>query len=103
MKVLVSRDDAWKLEGSMFIVEGSWETGYTFNNDVFMMEGVTTYYLEGTSYPVNAGFSPSTEKMDRALSLIAFAQEMLDSGDLVAANYWTKRALSWINLHNDVD
>lgn len=103
MKVLVTKDDAWKLDTSMFVVEGSWETGYIFNNDVFMMVGVTTYYPEYTSHPALAGFFPSSQKTDRALQNLAFAQEMLDKGDLVSANYWTKRALFWINLNNNLD
>ncbi len=50
-KVLVSRDDAWKLESSMFVIDGSWETGYTTNDEVLFMVGVTTYCEVGESSP----------------------------------------------------
>lgn len=49
MKVIVSRDDAWKLENSMFVIDGSWETGYTTNNEVLFMVGVKSYCEVGAS------------------------------------------------------
>lgn len=47
MKVLVSKEDSWKLDTSMFIVEGSWETGYIYDRQIFFMVGVTAYCGEG--------------------------------------------------------
>ena len=47
MKVLVSKEDSWKLDSSMFCLEGNWETGYFFDKDIFFMTGVTTYCEEG--------------------------------------------------------
>ena len=46
-KVLVSKEDSWKLDTSMFCVNGSWETGYQFDIDIFFMVGVTSYYEVG--------------------------------------------------------
>lgn len=52
MKVLVSKEDSWKLDTSMFIIDGSWETGYVYDENIFFMVGVTTCYGEGDSSPV---------------------------------------------------
>lgn len=47
--VIVSKEDSWKLDTSMFCVEGNWETGYVLDTDIFFMVGVTSYYEEGAS------------------------------------------------------
>jgi hypothetical protein len=41
MRVLVTKEDAWSLDNSMFVVQGSWETGYEYDSDLFFLVGVT--------------------------------------------------------------
>jgi hypothetical protein len=50
MKVLVSKEDSWKLDSSMFIIDGSWETGYVYDENIFFMVGVTSYCEVGASW-----------------------------------------------------
>jgi hypothetical protein len=51
--VMVSKQDAWKLETSMFCVEGSWETGYEFNAEIFFMLGIDAWYEEDSCWPID--------------------------------------------------
>lgn len=37
---LLSHEDAWNLESSMFVIEGTWETGYLLDDDLLMMLGL---------------------------------------------------------------
>jgi hypothetical protein len=94
--VLVSKQDSWKIDSSMFCIEGSWETGYVFDVDIFFMVGVTTYYKVGASISVSAGFEPSTNRLEFALYYLSKAQEYLDLKDLVMANKAIKSAQYWI-------
>lgn len=52
MKVIVNKEDSWKLDSSMFCLEGSWETGYVLDKDIFFMVGVRTYCEVGESSPM---------------------------------------------------
>lgn len=45
--VVVSKAHAWSLDNSMFIVEGSWETGYVYSHEVFFMLGLNDYCTLG--------------------------------------------------------
>jgi hypothetical protein len=94
--VMVTKEDSWKLDSSMFCVEGNWETGYIFDKDIFFMVGVTTYYKVGASVIVTAGFEPSTNRMEFALHYLSKAQEYVDCNDLVGANKAIKSAQYWI-------
>lgn len=38
--VVVSRQAAWSLDNSMFVLEGAWEVGYQYNHEVFFMVGL---------------------------------------------------------------
>jgi hypothetical protein len=51
--VLLSKEDSWKLDSSMFCVQGSWETGYVYNEEIFFMVGVSpdSCYKIGESSP----------------------------------------------------
>lgn len=100
MRVLVSKEDSWKLESSMFCVEGSWETGYTFDKNIFFMVGVTTYHEEGASFPVSLGFEPSTQEMRRALHYLKQAQKWAELDRVGWALISNKEALYWIRAHN---
>lgn len=42
MLVIVSKDASFKLDNSMFVVNGSYESGYVHNKDIFMIEGITS-------------------------------------------------------------
>jgi hypothetical protein len=48
-KVMVSKEDSWKLDTSMFCLEGNWETGYLLDKDIFFMVGVKSYCEVGES------------------------------------------------------
>lgn len=98
--VLVSKEDSWKLDSSMFCLEGSWETGYVYDKDIFFMVGVTTYYKVGTSVVVNAGFEPSSNKMEFVLHYLSKAQEFIVSNNLVEANKAVASAQYWIKMHH---
>ena len=56
MRVLVTKEAAWALDNSMFVVNGSWETGYQFDQDIFFMVGVTAC-CEG-NYCDNPNYRP---------------------------------------------
>jgi cell division FtsZ-interacting protein ZapD len=45
---MVSKTDAWKLDSSMFVIEGSWETGYLLNDELILLTGVTTCEVGST-------------------------------------------------------
>ena len=63
MKVIVSRDDAWKLDNSMFLIDGSWETGYTVSNEVLFMVGVTDYCEERATCSTVPSFYKQVESL----------------------------------------
>jgi hypothetical protein len=51
-KYMVSKEEAWKLDTSMFIIEGSWETGYLLNDELLQLTGVIACEVgETTSVP----------------------------------------------------
>jgi hypothetical protein len=100
MKVIVSKEDSWKLDSSMFYVEGNWETGYVFDKNIFFMVGVTTFCEVGDSSPVSLGFEPSTQEMKRALTYLKQAQKWVELGKVEWALKTNKEALYWIRAHN---
>jgi hypothetical protein len=100
MKVIVSKEDSWKLDSSMFIIDGSWETGYVYDKNIFFMVGVTTFYEEGASSPVSLGFEPSTQEMKRALRYLKQAQKWVELGKSKWALKDNESALYWIRAHN---
>lgn len=40
MLVIVSKDASFKLDNSHFVVDGCYEDGYTYDRDIFFMEGL---------------------------------------------------------------
>jgi hypothetical protein len=82
-KVMVTRDDAWKLDTSMFCVEGSWETGYVHDADIFFMAGVGTYYEEGASSLINS--------LEAELGKTIFHLQAVGQ-----SSWWLQQAANWV-------
>lgn len=93
MKVLVSRDDAWNLENSMFVVEGCWETGFILDADIFFMVGVTTYCLENARCNVPNIVSlriPNPELSPLEIQVAKAAKDLEYS-----PHFWLRSAAGW--------
>lgn len=45
--VLVSPNASFQLDNSMFVVNGSWESGYEYDEEVFFILGVEEYVFVG--------------------------------------------------------
>jgi hypothetical protein len=91
--VLLSKEDSWKLDSSMFFVEGSWETGYVYNEEIFFMAGVTTCYEVGES-SVWINISETTAFY---LEWIKQERAHLFNQRVSTYSYWLKSAQSWPN------
>lgn len=51
--VIVSRETSFKLDNSMCVVDGDYESGYVYDEDIFMIEGIKAhefYFLGDCSY-----------------------------------------------------
>ena len=99
---MVTRDDAWKLENSMFCLEGSWETGYVLDKNVFFMVGVDTYYEEGASSFASLNWTASSKEMHQALVHLYQAEYWLGKGELELVAKANAEALHWLKLHNEL-
>ena len=100
--VMVSRDDAWKLDTSMFCLEGNWETGYVLDKNVFFMVGVDTYYEEGASSFASLNWTPSSKEMHQVLVHLYQAEYWLGKGELELVAKANAGALRWLKLHNEL-
>jgi hypothetical protein len=102
MKVLVSREDAWKLDTSMFVVDGSWKTGYLYDRQIFFMVGVTSYCGEGASSFASLNWTPCSPEMHHVLIHLERAEYWLAQGELEHVAKANSEALHWLKLHNEL-
>ena len=101
MKVLVSKEDSWKLDSSMFCLEGNWETGYFFDKDIFFMTGVTTYCEEGAVVSLDESFLGDLKSSEFRIYLMA-AKRHFDIGDAKTALQYQKMVIASINLQREI-
>lgn len=67
MRVLVTKEDAWSLDNSMFVVQGSWETGYEYDSDLFFLVGVTACRVGESCDNPNYNYIPPAQKAGYAI------------------------------------